>query len=71
MKLIIIGCTCSKLENLVVVLNYYLKFATIDVHIVSSISARKLNCPSLTRLGTVSAWLDSAQLISATTHHYN
>ena len=32
MKLIIIGCTCSKLENLVViVLDYYLKFAAIDV----------------------------------------
>ena len=36
----------------------------IDVHIVSSVSAQEMICPSSTRLGTLSAWLDSVWLSS-------
>ena len=36
---------------------------------ISSVSARKLKCPSSVRLRTFSAWLGSAREISAQTHH--
>ena len=42
---------------------YRSKIGKFDIHIVSSVSARKLKCPS-------SAWLDSTREISARTHHY-
>jgi hypothetical protein len=69
-NLIRIGCNYNikgtRLENLIEVFNEGQKFATF----VSSVSARKLKCPSSAWLGTLSAWLGSAREISARTHHY-
>ena len=39
--------------------------------IVSSVSARKLKCPSLAWLGTFIAWLGSSRKIPAWAHHYS
>ena len=41
----------------------------IDVHLVSLVSAQKLRCSSLARLGLQLSWLGSAREISAWTHH--
>ena len=60
MKLIKIGCihnsTCTKLENLDDIFNQGQKIASF----VSSVSARKLKCPSSARLGSETSQLGLA-----------
>ena len=72
-KLIKIGLIMNSSQNWEI----YLQFFTcakncllIELHIVSSVSAQKLRCPSSTRLATSPARLSSARGISAQTHHY-
>ena len=70
MKLIMIACnhnsTCTKLENLDDIFNQGQKIASF----VSSVSARKLKCPSSARLGTFIAGARSSRKIPARTHLY-
>ena len=52
---------------------YFKKLWFFDIHIVgivSSVSARKLKCPSSAWLGTFIARLSSSRKIPARTHHY-